>query len=94
MRPWPKRGWQGPDPALGLILRSGCAEAEDDAIAEDIAAMRGLAEAVLADVTGGPELLVDGAGAHDLAFRDWLDPAPDEVEPRTASFDRHGVAGR
>ena len=84
-------GMTGADPRLGLILRSGCAEAEDDAIAEDIAAMRGLAEAVLADLSGGPELLVDGPGAHDLAFRDWLDPAVDEADTDPGSFDRQGV---
>jgi Ribonuclease G/E len=84
-------GMSGAAPSLGLILRSGCAEAEDDAIAEDIAAMRGLAEAVLADLSGGPELLVDGPGAHDLAFRDWLDPAVDEADTDPGSFARHGV---
>lgn len=84
-------GMAGADARLGLILRSGCAEAEADAIAEDIAAMRGLAEAVLADLSGGPELLVDGPGAHDLAFRDWLDPAVDEADTDPGSFDRQGV---
>jgi ribonuclease G len=77
---------------LGLILRSACWDAEEDAVAEDIAAMRGLAEAVLADVTGGPELLVEGAGAHELAFRDWLDPAVDDADTEAGSFARHGVA--
>jgi ribonuclease G len=76
---------------LGLILRSGCLEAEDQAITEDIAAMRGLAEAVLADLAGGPELLVDGPSAHDLAFRDWLDPAVDDADTDPESFDRQGV---
>ena len=42
--------------------------------------MRKIAEAVLADVAGEPELLLDGAGPHDIAFRDWTDPAPDAVE--------------
>jgi Ribonuclease G/E len=84
-------GMAGADARLGLILRSGCDGAEPDAIAEDIAAMRGLAEAVLADLTGGPELLVDGPGAHDLAFRDWLDPAVDEADTDPGSFDRQGV---
>ena len=64
---------------LGLILRSACLGAEDDEIAEDITAMRDLAQAVLADTEGGPELLVEGAGAHETAWRDWADPAPDEV---------------
>jgi len=84
-------GMAGASPALGLILRSGCAEAEDDAIAEDIAAMRDLAEAVLADISGPAELLVEGAGAHELAFRDWLDPAVDEADTDPGSFDRHGI---
>jgi ribonuclease G len=84
-------GMAGAGAQLGLILRSGCEEAEDRAIAEDIAAMRGLAEAVLADVNGGPELLVDGPSAHDLAFRDWLDPAVDDADTEPESFERHAV---
>lgn len=64
---------------MGLILRSACADAEADEIADDILAVKNLATAVLADTEGGPELLVDGAGAHESAWRDWADPAPDEV---------------
>jgi Ribonuclease G/E len=84
-------GMAGADGRLGLILRSGCDAAEDQAIREDIAAMRGLAEAVLADLSGGPELLVDGPSAHDLAFRDWLDPPVDDADTDPGSFDRHAV---
>ncbi len=86
-----QKGMGGASDTLGLILRSACEVAEDDAVAEDIAAMRDLAEAVLADTEGGPELLVDGAGAHDVAFRDWLDPAPDAFESDAGSFATHGV---
>jgi ribonuclease G len=82
---------QGSAETLGLILRSACWDAEPDAVAEDIAAMRGLAEAVLVDLDGGPELLVDGAGAHETAFRDWLDPALDALETDDGSFANHGV---
>lgn len=70
-------GMAGSD--MGLILRSACALAEAVEIAEDITAMRDLAEAVTSDLDGGPELLVEGAGAHETAWRDWADPAPDEV---------------
>lgn len=83
-------GMSGASGRLGLILRSACEGAETDAVVEDIVAMRGLAEAVLADLDGGPELLVDAPGAHDLAWRDWLDPAPDEVAEE-GSFADHGV---
>jgi ribonuclease G len=82
-------GMDGAAEDLGLILRSAAALAEGDEIAEDITAMRDLAQAVLADLTGGPELLVEGAGAHETAWRDWADPAPDEVVE--AGFEAQGV---
>lgn len=84
-------GMTGGLPTLGLILRSACADADDGAIAEDIAAMRSLAEAVLVDTEGVPELLVEGATAHDVAFRDWLDPEPDDLVATEGSFAEHGV---
>ncbi|VDC27089.1 ribonuclease E/G [Pseudogemmobacter humi] len=83
---------QGAAPDLGLILRSVCDQAGDEDIAEDIAALRRLAEVVLADLDGGPELLVDAPGAHELAWRDWGDPAPDEVVDEDGAFAAHGVA--
>lgn len=82
-------GMAGAPPDLGLILRSACAHAGPDEIADDIAAMRDLAQAVLADLDGGPELLVEGAGAHETAWRDWADPAPDDTIE--GGFAAHGV---
>ncbi len=78
-----------PGEDTGLILRSACLYADPEEIAEDIAAMRDLAQAVTADLDGGPELLVEGAGAHETAWRDWADPPPDEVSEE--SFSDHGV---
>ncbi len=72
-------GMAGAGEDMGLILRSAATYAEADAIAGDIAAMRDLAAAVTRDLDGGPELLVEGAGAHETAWRDWADPEPDEV---------------
>jgi len=83
-------GMAGADEDTGLILRSACATAAPDEIAEDIQAMRDLAAAVLADRDGGPELLVEGAGAHETAWRDWADPEPDEVIE--GGFDDHGIS--
>ncbi|MGV8950234.1 MAG: ribonuclease E/G [Cypionkella sp.] len=80
---------KGAAETLGLILRSAAAEADADEVSEDITAMRDLAEAVLADLEGGPELLVEGAAAHETAWRDWADPAPDEVIE--GGFADHGV---
>ena len=82
----------GADEALGLILRSACENADPAEIIEDITAMRDLAQAVLADVDGAPELLVEGATAQETAWRDWSDPPPDEVADAPGSFEAHGVA--
>lgn len=77
--------------AYGLILRSACEGAEDEDIQADIATMRDLAEAVMADGTGAPELLLDTVRPHDEAWRDWSDPAPDEVTEGDHAFADHGV---
>ena len=79
----------GAPEALGLILRSAAALAEPDEVMDDILAMKDLAIAVTADLAGGPELLVEGAAAQETAWRDWADPAPDEVVE--GGFDAHGV---
>ncbi|MEZ5911391.1 MAG: ribonuclease E/G [Paracoccaceae bacterium] len=78
-------------PDLGMILRSAAETADDDEIAEELSALRELAEAVLADTEGAPELLLDDAGPHDLAWRDWTDPAPDDVAEGPGSLAAHDV---
>lgn len=75
----------------GLILRSAAVTADDDAIREDIAAMRMLAEQILADVKGPTELLLDAPTPHEIAWRDWSDPPPDDVDADDGAFERTGV---
>ena len=77
---------------LGLILRSAAEFADGADVAEDIRAMRGLAEQVLGDLEGGPELLVDGPDAAETAWRDWAEPPPDAVEEGAAALGQAGVA--
>lgn len=86
-----RKAMQGAPDELGLILRSASEVAEPEDVASDIADMRALAEAVLADLNGPPELLVDGASAQETAWRDWADPAPDEVVDAPAGFADYGV---
>lgn len=74
---------------MGLIVRSAAGAADPAAVAEDIAAMRALAEQVLADPGQGPELLVAGPDPHLLAWRDW--PVPDMLDDAPGSFASHGV---
>ncbi|MEL7259668.1 MAG: ribonuclease E/G, partial [Pseudomonadota bacterium] len=74
----------------GLILRSSCAEAEDDVIAEDISQMVSVASQVVRDAgEGGPEKLLEGDGPHELAWRDW--PQPDLWSDAPQSFEDHGI---
>ncbi|RYG89770.1 ribonuclease G [Loktanella sp. IMCC34160] len=74
----------------GLILRSSCDGAGEEEIAEDIAAMLALAEAVTGDAEGtDPEALTDGDGPHVLAWRDWTDRA--EVVTKPGGFAQLGV---
>lgn len=79
----------GADPQIGLIVRSAAEAAEADDISSEIAELRALSAAVMADLDGGPELLLEGASAQDTAWRDWSDPAPDEVVE--GGFADHGV---
>lgn len=75
----------------GVVIRSAAEAAEDDEVASDIAQMRALADAVLADAEGTPELLLDAPQPHDQAWSDWADPAPDEVDESEGAFARHGI---
>ncbi|QFT57679.1 Ribonuclease G [Sulfitobacter sp. THAF37] len=74
---------------FGLILRSAAAGADEDDIAEDIAAMLGLADRVMGDTSDAMEVLCEGDGPHVLAWRDWIAPAEVVTEP--GGFDIHGV---
>ena len=74
----------------GLILRSSCAGADDEDIAEDIEAMLDLASAVLSDLDGtDPEALTEGDGPHVLAWREWTSRA--DVITDENCFEHHGV---
>jgi len=84
-------GMAGATEGHGLILRSAAEGANGDAVAGDIAVMRDLAAAVLADTEGAAECLVDAPDAALQAWRDWADPEPDEVVDERGCFETHGV---
>lgn len=72
----------------GLILRSSCAHGDPEEIAEDIAAMAQLCAQVMGDVSGKAELLVEGDGPHELAWREWEEG---DVDAEPGAFERHDV---
>ncbi len=74
---------------FGLILRSEAENADETDVAEDIAEMRSLAEAILSGQDGDPERLLDGADAHALAWREW--GQPDEIETEPGCFETRGI---
>lgn len=74
----------------GLVLRTAAAEADDDAVLADIAAMAEAARHILSEpVDGAPEKLLEGPDAREIAFRDW--PAPDATEDSPDAFARTGA---
>ncbi|WP_375282141.1 ribonuclease E/G [Pseudooctadecabacter sp.] len=77
---------------FGLIIRSSAAEAADEDIIEDIAAMDALATAIMADADGAPEALTEGDGPHVLAWRDWVEPA--KVVTDAGGFEDMDVLGQ
>ncbi|RVT84233.1 ribonuclease G [Rhodobacteraceae bacterium CCMM004] len=82
----------GPPGDLGLILRSAAADADDEEVATDIAAMMDLAARVVGEEGAEPALLVDGPDPHMLAWRDW--PEPDSIATEPGAFSGHGLRDR
>ncbi len=79
-----------PDNSFGLILRSSCAMADPEEIGADIRSMSELAQAVLSDAEGTePEKLTEGDSPHELAWREWVDPA--DVVQDEGCFETLGV---
>lgn len=76
---------------VGIILRSACAGADADEVAEDVAETYALAQRILNDPGQGPERLLDGPAAHMLAWRDWSNPVPDQVIEGEDAFEAEGV---
>jgi Ribonuclease G/E len=71
-----------------MILRSAAEGADPEALAEDIRAMAEIGRALMAEAGTSPEVLLDGDGPHQIAWREWRAEA---VDDRPGSFARLGV---
>ncbi len=80
------------DRPFGLIMRSAAEAATGDEILEDLTPLLDLADRIMPETEGGPELLLDGSSPWDLAWSEWAEPTPDAVEQGDDSFDLHGVS--
>lgn len=76
---------------FGIIIRSSAQFANADDLAEDIREMITQAVEVMTQSSGKPCLLHPAPSAHVRAWRDWVDPEPDEIETDEGSFEHLGV---
>lgn len=75
--------------SYGLILRSSCADADPEEIAEDIASMQEMALNIMADADGPAEKLTEGDGPHLTAWCEWVEPA--DIVTEENGFELNGV---
>lgn len=75
----------------GLILRSAAESASDNDIALELTTLIELADNIIAETQGAPELLLDASSPWEQAWIDWAEPEPDAVEEGRDSFERCGV---
>lgn len=80
------------DRDCGLILRSAAAAADAEELAADLPPLIDLADRIMAETGGEPELLLDAPTPWEQAWTEWADPHPDAVEEGEDSFDRCGVS--
>ncbi|MDA9788813.1 ribonuclease E/G [Amylibacter sp.] len=75
----------------GLIIRSSAMDIDADAISDDIKTMYDLADNVMSQTSGDPALIMPVPTAEMKAWRDWVNPDPDEVIKETNSFETMGI---
>lgn len=78
--------------APGVVFRSASAHADTDEIAEELTELLELAENILGDRDGLPELLLDAPEPGEAAWHDWSEPEPDSVEDSDDAFSLTGAA--
>lgn len=76
----------------GLILRSATEAAAPDDLRQELDAMLALADKIMVETEGDPELLLDAPSPWAQAWTEWAYPAPDAVEEGESSFDDLGVS--
>jgi len=75
----------------GLIIRSSAMDIDADAISDDIKAMYDLTDNVMSQTSGDPALIMPAPTAEMKAWRDWVNPDPDEVIKEINSFETMGI---
>ena len=82
-----KEGMDGSD--MGLILRSAAGGVDGSEVSEDIAAMRAIAEQLMADTGTDLDVLLEGDGPNDWAWREW--PDAQDVQSGPTALEDCGV---
>ena len=81
----------GDNPDFGLILRSSCVDTDEHEITSDVENTWQLAHLVMQDLTGKPELLLDGIVPSDYAWRAWPGLKPSNIISGEHAFDNAGI---
>jgi len=81
----------GENPEFGMIMRSSCIDADEREISSDIKNTWKLAQIVMRDGKGDPELLLDGADPSDYAWREWPELSSASIITGVDAFDKVGV---
>ncbi len=88
-----EEGLEGLDAEVGAILRSAATEASDDAILEDITALREIASGILDSAGKEPELLLDAPDAETQAIMSWATSPEVSFEQTEGCFESVDVWG-
>lgn len=81
------------DRDYGVILRSAAAGAEDADILAELIPLIDLADRIMAETEGPPELLLAAPTAWEWAWTEWSDPQPDAIEEGDDAFEIGGRSG-
>lgn len=79
------------DRTHGMVIRSAAEHAQDEDILRDLTPLIDLADRILAEGEGDPDLLLDAPSPWEQAWTEWSDPQPDAVEEGDDTFETFGV---
>lgn len=85
------RALEGVESPPGLIFRSIAADADAEDIRAELDGLLEVARMLTQEGDGAPELLLDAPTPSEVAWCDWVDPAPDSVIEGDDAMTENGI---